>query len=262
MQHCRRTVASGPLRPDQCPSTPTNTQAHSILLIVCACPCSTLEGLTPAGPGAFAAGHTPHMLTFVTPSPTGAPAAPPAVHPKGEQTSPMSDYRCVANHSWLSNSRTSVCGWPAIFEYAAERKAVSATHHHCICLLLACADGLARVLPFACLRRTLPWFPRPSCRQPHAHAGQAEGRHRCWWGGCRARWCWAQGPQGLQGRWTLVCLGQLHTQVRRRLACLDEIVSVKRQQPSLCAKDVEAGCRGPAATPEHCATHLQLSPYG
>lgn len=38
---------------------------------------------TPPGPGAFAAGHTPHMLTFVTPSPAGAPAAPPAKPHKG-----------------------------------------------------------------------------------------------------------------------------------------------------------------------------------
>lgn len=49
-----------------------------------AAPASAVEGVTPAGPGAFAAGHTPHMLTFVTPSPTGAPAAPPAVQHKGQ----------------------------------------------------------------------------------------------------------------------------------------------------------------------------------
>ncbi|WIA20972.1 hypothetical protein OEZ85_005309 [Tetradesmus obliquus] len=42
----------------------------------------TADG-TPPGPGAFAAGHTPHMLTFVTPSPAGAPAAPPAKPHKG-----------------------------------------------------------------------------------------------------------------------------------------------------------------------------------
>lgn len=40
---------------------------------------------TGTGPGAFAAGHTPHMLSFFTPSPQGAAAAgPPPVPQKGK----------------------------------------------------------------------------------------------------------------------------------------------------------------------------------
>eukprot|EP00775_Hariotina_reticulata_P006606 gene6606-6834_t len=38
------------------------------------------EAAPPSGPGAFAAGHTPHMLTFVTPSPAAAPAVAPPLH--------------------------------------------------------------------------------------------------------------------------------------------------------------------------------------
>lgn len=59
---------------------------------------STLGGLTPPGPGSFAAGHTPHMLTFVTPSPTGAPAAPPMMQHKGELASGVL-YRQQAKHA-------------------------------------------------------------------------------------------------------------------------------------------------------------------
>lgn len=78
---------------------------------------SAVEGVTPAGPGAFAAGHTPHMLTFVTPSPTGAPAAPPAVQHKGAETVAVTS--CTVSQprpgAWCSamGMHELCCRWPA-----------------------------------------------------------------------------------------------------------------------------------------------------
>jgi hypothetical protein len=57
--------------------------------------CACRTDVTPSGPGSFAAGHTPQMLTFVTPSPAGAPAAPPAKPHKGAR--PSNVQRCSAD---------------------------------------------------------------------------------------------------------------------------------------------------------------------
>jgi hypothetical protein len=140
------------------------------------------DDATPSGPGSFAAGHTPTMLDFGTPSPAAAPAAPP----------PIKQHRGVVTPAAAALTIVAVLCMPPL--------PVAAWTHTDTWRCCACGVMWLRVCG---ARRALPRLPRAACRQQDAHARQAAGWHgrrrrrrrgsgRAWRRRCRR-------PQGAAG---------------------------------------------------------------